>query len=216
MEALAMKYLDLCLAAAGVASPIVLATVAMLVSGQRPEYSHLRNTISELGAVGAPGAPWMNVCGILPAGILVMASALAVYRILGAGSLSTIAALILGLGGACLGASALSPWRGPANMDLTILTNRFHFIFAIVGFLAISLSPLLFGLRSRGLPFLHGWLWPSVVASLGVFVIGFWPRQGDYRGAFQRASLLMFYLWLSSLCLWTIAHRLRPSGQFET
>lgn len=210
-----MKYLDLYLATAGIASPVVLVTATLVVSAQRPEYSHLRNTISELGVAGARSATWMNVGGILPAGVLVIVSALAVYRTLGEGSLSTAASLVLGLGGACLAASALSPWHGPANMDLTILANRLHFIFAIAGFLSISIAPLLFGLRARLLPAVHGWLWPSLAASLGVFILGFWPRQGDHRGAFQRASLLMFYLWLSSLCLWMIVHRLRPSGQFD-
>lgn len=41
---------------AGVASPIVLATATFVVAGQRPEYSHSRQILSELGTVGRTGA----------------------------------------------------------------------------------------------------------------------------------------------------------------
>ena len=83
-----MKWIDVCCAAAGIASPVVLATATVMVAWPRQEYSHLRNTLSELGMVGAPGAVWMNAAGIVPAGFLVTASALAVYRAFGGGALS--------------------------------------------------------------------------------------------------------------------------------
>src|SRR5215467_8490071 len=106
-----MKLVD-AFAAAGMASPIVLATAAILVAWPRPDYSHLRNTLSELGMAGAPAAAWMNYAGIVPAGLLVSVSALAVYRAFGAGTSSIAGGILLALGGAGLAASALSPWRG--------------------------------------------------------------------------------------------------------
>lgn len=38
----------------GILSPMVLAVAAIFVAAQRPEYSHVRDAISELGAVGRP------------------------------------------------------------------------------------------------------------------------------------------------------------------
>jgi len=206
-----MKYIDACVAVAGVASPIVLATATIVIGSQRPGYSHLRNTLSELGMVGVPGAVWMNGAGIIPAGILVTASAFAVYRGFGAGPWSTAGGILLALGGVCLAASALSPWRGSA-MDFSVLTNKLHFVFAMAGFASISASPLLFCLHARGSPALRGWFGPSLIAGLCIFILGFWPVQGNYRGVFQRASLTSFYCWLSAVCVWALKQRLRLAG----
>ena len=207
-----MKYIDVCLVLAGVASPIVLATTATIVAAQRPEYSHLKNTLSELGMVGAPGAAWMNAAGIVPAGILVAASALGIYRAFGAGSWSLAGSVSLALGGACLAASALSPWRGAAT-DFTVLTNKLHFVFAMLGFASISVAPLFFSLHARGSAVLRDWFLPSSVAATGIFILGFWPLQGNYRGVFQRASLATFYFWLSPMCVWILNQRLRPPSR---
>jgi hypothetical protein len=49
---------------AGVASPIILFVASMAVAAERSEYSHLRQTLSELGTRGRPGAIWMNWLGI--------------------------------------------------------------------------------------------------------------------------------------------------------
>jgi len=210
-----MKYVDICFAIAGVASPIVLATAAIIIASHRPEYSHVRNTLSELGMVGAPDAAWMNAAGIIPAGILVTASALAIYRAFGTGSWSITGGILLALGGACLAASALSPWRG-APMDFTPLTNKLHFIFAMAGFAAISLAPLFFSLHARGTASLRNWFLPSLAAAISVFVLGFWPIQGNYRGIFQRASLGIFYFWLSAICIWVLIQCLRPIRPLTT
>jgi hypothetical protein len=153
----------------------------------------------------------MNAAGIIPAGLLVTLSALAVYRGFGAGAWSTAGGILLALGGACLAASALSPWRGSA-MDFSVLTNKLHFIFAMAGFACISVSPLLFSLHARGSAALRGWFLPSLAAAILIFVLGFWPVQGNYRGVFQRASLTAFYCWLSAVCVWALHQRLRLPG----
>ena len=59
---------------AGIASPIVLATTSILVASSRPEYSHVTQTVSELGTVGRRGAIYMNWLGVIPAGALVLLS----------------------------------------------------------------------------------------------------------------------------------------------
>src|SRR5215470_15365027 len=156
-----MKNMDMCFAIAGLVSPIVLAAATTIIAWQRPDYSHLRNTLSELGMVGAPAAAWMNGAGIIPAGFLVTASALAIYRAFDAGSWSIAGGVVLGLGGTCLAASALSPWRGAA-MDFSVLTNKLHFIFAILGFASIAVAPLFFSLHARGSAALREWFLPSL------------------------------------------------------
>ena len=202
-----MKNVDMCFAVAGIVSPIMLAATTTIVAWQRPEYSHLRNTLSELGMVGAPNAIWMNTAGIIPAGILVMASSFAIYRAFGSGSWSVAGSITLALGGACLAASALSPWRG-APMDFAVLTNRLHFIFALLGFASISVAPLFYSFHARGTVTLRVWFLPSFTTAIAVFILGFWPIQGGYRGVFQRTSLGIFYFWLSAVSIWVLNQRL--------
>jgi hypothetical membrane protein len=68
------------LAACGIAAPIVYAAAAIAASINYPQYDHLKNFVSGLGAIGAPGAAIMNFAGFLPYGVLMLAFALAVHR----------------------------------------------------------------------------------------------------------------------------------------
>ena len=188
-------------ALAGIGSPIVLATAAVVVGAGRPEYSHLRQTLSELGAVGRPGAVWMNRLGILPAGALVFACAPVFYRGFGPGWRSAAGAVLLGAGGACLGGSAMTPWQGGLPPDFSIPGNVLHATLAITGFLLIGLAPLFFGLQARLRTELEDWSIPSLAASVATLALAFVP-PGKYPGALQRAALLVFYGWLSAVSIW--------------
>ena len=64
---------------AGVASPIILFVASMAVAAGRPEYSHLRQTFSELGTRGRPGAIWMNWLGIVPAIVIGVAAVMFIF-----------------------------------------------------------------------------------------------------------------------------------------
>ena len=163
------------------------------VAAQRADYSHFIQPISDLGSVGMQGAAIVN-SGIVCAGLLAAASSLAVRNAFGAGGWSAAGIIALMVGGLALACTALSPWRG-APTDLSMLPNKIHLVAAIIGFLGISLMPILFGLQLR--------------ASTGVFAIAvgalvlglaFWPFQGDYRGLFQRLALGAFFLWLVWVC----------------
>jgi hypothetical protein len=199
-----MKALGTLSALAGIASPLLLATMAAIVSAQHPGYSQLKNTLSDLGAVGAPHAAWMNLLGIVPAGLLVVLSVPAVQRIFGTGGWSMAGSVFLVLGGMGLAATALSPWRGDPT-DLSLLPNKMHLIFAMTGFLSIALTPLFFAFAARATA--PAWFLPTLVAAILVFVLAFWPLQGEYRGAFQRAALLVFFVWLAAVSLSTLVAR---------
>ena len=52
MAKISQKILAIC----GIISPVVFAILILLAGSLRPEYSHLINFVSELGAVDAPNA----------------------------------------------------------------------------------------------------------------------------------------------------------------
>jgi hypothetical membrane protein len=189
------------LALAGVASPIALATATIVVAQQRPDYSHLTQPLSELGTVGRPAAVWMNRLGVVPAGLLVLLSAPAVRRAFGAGKWSTAGATALGVGGMCLAATGLSPWQGGLPPDFSIPGNVVHLVCALAGFLLIALAPIGFAVHARRVPALQRASRLSLVAGLTTLTLAFWPLPGAYLGAFQRATLAVFFTWLALVCL---------------
>lgn len=204
---------ELLSALAGLASPLALGIATVVFAARRPEYSHLRQTLSELGTIGRPGAGAFNAWGPIPAGLLVMASALAVRHAFGPGKLSFAGAALLVLGGAGLSATAIFPWRGGLPPDWSIFTNRLHVLAAVVGVLALALAPLLFALQARADPALSAW-WSgaSIGAACLALAFGFWPRPGAYLGLFQRLALLSFESWLCVVCAWVVLHGDQAAG----
>ena len=186
---------------AGVASPIILFVASTAVAAGRPEYSHLRQTLSELGTRGRPGAIWMNWLGIVPAGFLIPICAPSLYRAFGRGRRSATGSILLGAGGACLGGSGLTPWQGGLPPDFSIPGNVLHLSLALTGFLLLSLAPLFFALQARSGRGLSQWSRFSFGASALIFVLAFAP-PGAYPGALQRGALVVFYAWLCAVSVW--------------
>jgi hypothetical membrane protein len=191
---------------AGILSPIVLVSATVQVAWQRPEYSHLRQTMSELGTAGTPHAAWMNWAGIVPAGVLVAVAARALRDAFGRGGLGRLASGVLMLAGSSFVVAGAFPWVGSPG-DLLSTSSRIHLVAAIAGFIGLALAPLLFGLQARRTGHAHDWFLPSIIAGTAVFMLAFWPDQGGYGGAFQRASLAVFYSWLVAGSVWTLRHR---------
>ena len=70
------RYLAFC----GVIAPILFTVVLLILGFVQPEYSHVTQYISELGAVDAPYALVMNTVGIPLLGVLIIAFAFALDR----------------------------------------------------------------------------------------------------------------------------------------
>jgi hypothetical membrane protein len=183
------------LALAGLASPLVLAIATIAIAAGRPDYSHLRNTISELGAVGRPGAVLMRFAGNATAGALAALAAVPLSRSLGPGGFARAGAVALALAGAAIVGTAIFPWTGAAN-DLSSASSKLHLVFALAGFLLLALNPLLFGLQLRRTPDSRGLFMFSMACAALTFVFAFLLAWPPYLGATQRAALVSFYLWL--------------------
>ena len=183
---------------AGILSPLLLGVTVAAVASQRPEYSHLHDAISELGAVGRPEAMLMNLLGIIPSGLLTMAAAPAIYETFGKGRLSRAGEIVLVIAGACLVGTAVFAWTGAPN-DLSNLNNKLHLVLALSGFFLLALAPLLFGLQLRRKSEQRSLLLFSLATSLAVFLLGFILPRPPYLGLFQRGALLAFFAWLVAM-----------------
>jgi hypothetical membrane protein len=187
----------------GILSPAILVMTTLVVASGLPEYSHVRQTLSELGTVGREGAVWMNLGGIIPAGVLVAASSVPVFRSFGPGRLSKTGAIVLAIAGVCLAGTAVFPLVGGPG-DFTASRNVVHLVLAIAGLFGLALAPLLFALHARRQRPVSAWFWPSLVASLGTFVCDVSITRTSMPGLYERAALAAFYSWLVAASVWAL------------
>jgi hypothetical protein len=141
----------------------------------------------------------MRLAGIAPAGALTAVAALPIQMSFGPGAWSRAGALAIVLAGVAFIGTAVFPWTGAAN-DLSSLSSKLHLAFALAGFLLLALGPLFFGLQARRPPARRGWSRFSLATSALVFALAFLLPRPPYLGAFQRAALAAFYLWLVAVC----------------
>jgi hypothetical membrane protein len=193
---------------AGILSPIVLAVTIAVVAAHRPDYSHIKSALSELGAVGRPHATFMNLAGIIPAGVLTALSGPAIYSVFGKSRLSRAGEIALILAGIGFIGTALFAWRGSPN-DLSVTNNKLHLTFALSGFFCLALAPLLFGLQARKNS--RERFWFSILVSALIFVFGFVLPRPPYLGLFQRGALTVFFVWLIAASVTGFRQRCRTA-----
>lgn len=189
---------------AGIISPALLTAATLVVAAGRPEYSHARQTLSELGAVGQEGAAWMNRAGIIPAGVLVAAASLPVFRSFGNGPLARAGAIVLAIAGLSLAGTALVPLGGGRGHGAPQQSGT-HLALAIAGLFGLGLAPLLFALHAHGRRPVRVWFWPSLVAGLVTLLCAVTIAWTDRPGLYQRAAFAAFYVWLVAVSVRVLA-----------
>lgn len=199
------------LALGGILAPATFTAVVVVAGWIRPDYSHLRQFISELGATGTVGAPLMNYAGFIPTGVMLLLFARATR------------ALILGDAAAALGCAFLH-FFGVAVLVAGIvrcdegcpiargsLSNLVHGFGSPVAFLCAVGAMAGFGwaLRRRaGWVGLGGYSLGSAVVALGLMVVlAASLRTREWTGLWQRILLTVVFSW----CL-VVALRLRRAG----
>jgi hypothetical membrane protein len=203
------RLLLLCGAIAG-----LFFTVAWMVEGStRADYDPLRHPISSL-AIGEYG--WTQVATFMITGLLTLAFAVALRRVLPSGSGSTwgprlIGIIAIGLIGA--GIFVTDPLNGypPGTPDLPLqysLAGRLHRLFSAFVFLGLPIACFVFARRftEQGE---RGWRIYSLVTGFAFVVmfvitsIGFGQVAplAEYAGLLQRITLTIGWAWLSLLAV---------------
>jgi hypothetical membrane protein len=122
------------LASCGIVAPVLIAVVSLVLAALTPNYSHVANTLSELGAVGAPYAAYFNTSFIV-AGVLITVFAVGLHRGIGAGRGSRIGpGLVAVFGLFAVAGTGLTP-LDPAPMALI---NFVHIALVLIGFLGLA------------------------------------------------------------------------------
>ena len=138
-----MKALTWC----GVFAPVLRLGLILLLGFLDPEYSHLRDYISELGARDAPSAVLMNGIGTVLVGVLLCVFSLALYRGSEPGFLATAGAALLASSGLAFIVVGLFPCDPGCTPVASSATMRVHVLAGTVAMSAQTLAPIALGLR---------------------------------------------------------------------
>ena len=183
------------LALGGVAGPMLFTTVVALCASMQPDYSHVAQFISELGATGTPHAGVMNFAGFVAGGVGIGAFGLSLASTLPASgwarSVSVLSSLF-GVGLVLAGVFPCTPGCPQETATLHDGVSAAAFVSAIAG---IALSTLLFRSSPAWRP-LWGYSAFSSVAALCLLIV--MASSIDARtltGLWQRLLVGTLFLW---------------------
>ncbi len=165
-----------------------------------PEYSHISQYISELGAKDAAYAFLMNYFGILPFGASIMILAIYLWRNLNLGLIGKVCWMILFLCGLLfLFASIFHCDQGCSFTDMSTEALRHNYT-AFSAFILAALTMLLIGLillfKKTYSPLLYVSLSLGILAFILFYIMGKTGIYSEYRGLYQRLFLVDFSIWI--------------------
>ncbi|MFC4437802.1 MULTISPECIES: DUF998 domain-containing protein [Natrialbaceae] len=194
----AQRVLALC----GMVAPASILLSALVLAMLTPNYSHAANTLSELGAQGAPYATYFNAVMIV-AGLLIVAFAVGLHRDIGGGNGSTKGPGLVAAFGlfATVGTGAT-----PLDLESTAPINLIHIGFVLIGFLSLAAGMYVVSFRmatdSRWDGYARITRWWSVLLLLlfsgwfvALFAVPLEPGESP-NGALQRPFVVWTLLWI--------------------
>jgi len=180
------------LAWCGILAPGVLILASAVFSLLTPNYSHLTNAISELGAEGAPLAVGWNIVGFILVGLLIVAFAWGLHVTIRNQAGVSIVPLLVGLSG--IGWMGLGIFPAEAGFQPSIRTTL-HFVMVSVNYLPFIAVAFIFAFRLRSDSYWKRWIVFSTAMGLLAILSFFIPRTVP-AGLSQRIGLGAYFVWL--------------------
>jgi hypothetical membrane protein len=182
----------------GIIGPVLFISAILVCASLRPNYSHVSQFISELGATGTPNAGLMNYLGFIPSGLMIASFGIALLMLIPKSITSRIGSVLVtlfGIGMAVVGFFSCDigcPREGSFE-------NMIHDQISGPIFLSVIIGILLLGISFRNYTLLRNlWLY-SVVT--GLISFGFMAglinsiESNHLIGLWQRMLLGTIFLW---------------------
>jgi hypothetical membrane protein len=189
----------------GVAGPILFASITVVSAALRPDYSHVRCFVSELGASGTPHAALMNYLGFVPAGLLMTGFAFALVRATSQRTSAAVGSALVGVFGAGVAASGVLSCDPGCPVPGGSLENAAHNAIGPSAFIALACGIGLLGHAFRGLPrfrpFARYSLITSVLGLLFIVAIVSSLEARAHTGLWQRLFFAATFLWCAVIGL---------------
>jgi len=197
MPDISRKFLAIC----GIIAPIIFAIIVIIAGLLRPDYSHLTNFVSELGAVGAPNAIMQRINFVL-VGIPIVAFTFGLHRGIGEGKGSIIGPLLIaifGLSAVVSGIFSTDPIQPGSFSDIMhSMSSAIGSIAAILAFFIISerLEQDTLWRRYRYFSIVIAFV-AIVVSVVGVGLLGVLGAPG----LAQRLFMAVLFLWIEVMAI---------------
>jgi len=186
------RWLSLC----GGAAPLVMVVFIITAALVTPGYSHLSETVSQLGAQGRPHPEVMNA-GFIIYGLLINGFAYSLYRRLERHTGAKTVWLLLGIYGTGVLLSGIFQDDSKALGTVATMQGTMHSVFAMIGFFALVIGMVVFARIVYLNPAWRGFMQFSIaiavlnlVLSLMFLIEVFGPVEGLLQRAFYAISLV--------------------------
>ena len=179
-------------AIAGIVGPVLYTLTWLVLGFLEPTYSHTRDPISNLSAIGASSALVMTIV-IFVFAILIIAFAIGLQLELPTGFWGGPLALVIA------GVGYVGIALAPLNLADPGDPNVPHTISATVTVFAMLLAPILTFPRLRrdpGWRNLSGYSIATTVVAFALMVMASLPTFADWAGLMQRLVLAVFLIWM--------------------
>lgn len=186
------------LALGGIVGPILFTTSTIASAYLRPDYKHLQNFISELGATNTANDALMNFGGFIMCGLLFCCFAIALLLIVTQRFISKFGAfliLVFGIGMLLAGIFSCDPGCptvGTIESTIHDSVSAITFFSAIIGMLLLGIS------FRKSKPFKSISLYTIITGILSavlllIMINSFESRE--FTGLWQRLLLLSIFIW---------------------
>jgi hypothetical membrane protein len=168
-----------------------------------PNYSHLSQYISELGASGAPHESWIRFAGFLPAGLLLWLFAWAAFKALPNSSLASFGLLGIAAYAAGYVAAAFFPCDFGCRPQSPSRAQVVHNFVGLVGYVMAPLAIAALASAARSWPGAHRLpVLGSIAAALSLAGLLTLSPQSPLVGLSQRVIEASVLLWVLACALY--------------
>lgn len=181
----------------GIVGPIFYAIVIAIIGYLQPDYSHISQSMSELGASDMPYALIINTLGFPLLGILMIAFAIGIDCGISSNKVSRVGPALIALSGASLIMTGIFPCD-PRCIDVTWVGVT-HSVFATVAAISYAIAPIFVAIRqwsdSRWRSYTtFSWITASITLLLSMlYSLDIFESQD---GLFQRLSMGLPLMWM--------------------
>lgn len=190
------------LAICGIVGPILYVLVVITLGTLEPDYSHLSQTMSVLGAADARYNIIMNTAGFSLLGLLFIAFSAGLDHSIADGRFSKIGPTLIALSGISLIMIGIFP----CDLDSVDMTtgSKIHSTFVAVAILAmilslIAISPRLWG-DDRWRSYVAYTIWTMLMMLIVAVIYGFGGFE-SWEGALQRILMAFPLIWMEVMAI---------------
>jgi len=189
----------------GTLGPLVFMAAVLVAAALRPDYSHVANFISELGASGTTNAALMNYVGFVPAGLMLAAFGVALAWAVPKQRFTLAAAALVTLFGSGVAASGFISCDAGCPQAAGSLENTIHNAIAPIAFLCLIAGSATLGICFRRLPAWRAFsLYSLLTSAFALCFLGALASSLDTReltGLWQRLLLAVLFPWCAVIGL---------------